>query len=195
MKKIVPILASAALAFSAVPASASDEPSAWKTVGDWDVSFYPTLPGCMALILYESGLFFFIGVSTGEQGQLLELTLMNEAWESIEDGKDYEILVQFGRETPWTLEMAGLENEGMPMLTYSFPLFSSPAKAFINEFMRKNWMEWSYLGSSLGNLSLRGSRAAFLEMVNCQREFNKALASTGDPFAPRSGSPDDPFSR
>jgi hypothetical protein len=163
----------------------------WKTVGGWDISFYPGSEGCQAFALFEEDTAFFIGFdSTG--GELsLDVTLMDERWGSIDAGKDYSITVKFGDESPWTLDMAGVQIDEFPGLNILIDSSSDQADLFVDEFQRETSMTWSFSGSQLGRYTLRGSRRAFDEVIACQRSYFEALENTSDPFS----NSDDPFSK
>jgi len=160
----------------------------WKSVGYWDISYFPSDHGCSASTAYEKGISFDIGVSTNSSGAYLIVYLYNSAWTSIEDGKSYPLTVQFGHSAPWNIDMNGQVVDGDPALSFSHDFGSKEAQNFMTEFMQANSMEWTYNGTSLGVLSLRGSSAALREAVNCTKSYLDAAGSS-DPF---SGSPD-PF--
>jgi len=176
-------------------AAAAAEPTLWKTVGWWDVKFYPDDKGCSASTVFEAGTTFFIGFSMIENDLGFEIYMYDKSWGSIEKGKEYPIRVTFGDETPWDLDMTGVESvNGWPGLRFWNSADSGKIDRFLGEFQRELSMEWRYRGSSLGKLSLRGSRAAFTEVMACQTSFLDALADR-DPFADGSTSPGgDPFS-
>lgn len=185
----VSALAPAALV--AIVASADAETIDWKTVGGWDISFYPGSAGCQAFAQFEEGTAFFIGFDNSNDVLALDVTLLDRRWASIEQSKQYEIEVKFGNETPWTLNMDGVVMEDFPGLNIMIDAGSDEASLFVDEFQRKTAMSWSYGGSTLGRYTLRGSRRAFDEVLACQRSYLEAMSSTADPFA--TGDPSDPF--
>ena len=83
---------------------------------------------------------------------------------------------------------------GYPGLTMMIDAQSDEAGLLIEEFRRENLMEWSYKSTSLGKYTLRGSRAAFDEVIACQEAYLEALSSQSGTFtAGNSAPPDDPF--
>lgn len=187
------ILASALLAIGLAPA-VSAQTTVWKKVRGWDVSFYPSLEGCTALKVFDGGFSFFIGFDFSITEPTLDVTLMNDNWGSIEDGKEYEIKVYFGDETPWTLQMDGTDFDGTPGLTFYVDAFDDQTQLFIDEFQREASMEWMFGSRSLGKFSLSGSTAAFQEVLACQSSFLEAREKLADPFAgSSSGQSSDPF--
>ncbi|KUJ76922.1 hypothetical protein AVO45_10555 [Ruegeria marisrubri] len=181
----------AALAVAAMAGAASADPVDWKSVGGWDVSFYPNSEGCQAFALFEEDTAFFIGFDSTFNELSLEVTLMDERWGSIEAGKEYQIGVKFGDETPWSLGMEGLQTDGFPGLRLMIDAGTDEADLFVKEFQRETSMTWNYGDAVLGRYTLRGSRRAFDEVVNCQLSYLEAKSSQSDPFA---ASNSDPFS-
>lgn len=162
----------------------------WKTVGGWDISFYPASEGCQAFALFEEDTAFFIGFDNTGGELSLDITLLDERWRSIEDGTEYSITARFGNESPWTLAMDGIRVDNFPGLNMMIDANSDHADLFIDEFQRKSSMTWSFDGSTLGSYTLRGSRKAFNEVVACQKSYLEALNGSSDPF-----SSTDPFKK
>jgi len=193
--RLVSIVSAVSIAVM-LPAQAKAEVTLWKEVGTWDIDFYSELPACLASVEYEGGTLFMIGFIKRDNNILLDITLMDNAWESIEDGKEYSIKVYFGDETPWTLEMDGRDYNGYPGLTFAFDASTDQSGRFAQEFMRETGMKWYYNNVMLGNYTLRGSRQALDEAVACLKSFNEALSGVSDPFGGTSGgSNSDPFSQ
>ncbi|WP_425043951.1 hypothetical protein [Primorskyibacter sp. S87] len=163
----------------------------WKTVGGWDISFYPGSEGCQAFALFEEDTAFFLGFDNTDNELVLDVTLLDQRWASIEGGKEYDIEVKFGDETPWSLEMDGIVIDDHPGLNIMIDAGSDEASLFVDEFQRETSMRWSFNDNVLGKYTLRGSRRAFDEVINCQKSYMAALASQSDPFASSSSS--DPF--
>lgn len=178
------------------PDGAYADVSKWKTVGTWDVSFYDKVPGCLASASYDGGISFFIGFELLDNKNLLRVSLANESWTSLENGKEYPIKVYFGDETPWNLEMGAELANGLPILNFWFNASSEQSNLFLEEFQRELNMEWFFSGVSLGNLSLRGSKLAIDATLECQKSFIQAVSNVEDPFGNRSNvDPSDPFDK
>ena len=165
------------------PTESFAQSTLWKKVGGWEVTFYPDSGGCMAYTVYTDGLAFFIGLSKTDNAITFEMTLMNDKWKSIEDKKQYEVVVTLGNEKPWTLEMTGVEFDSTWGMEFSHPANSEKAGQFVKEFMREVNMEWTYNGQTLGFLSLSNSRAAFEEAVACTKSYQDAIGIASDPFS------------
>lgn len=160
----------------------------WKTIGGWDISFYPASEGCQAFALFEDDTAFFIGFDNTGTSLNLGVTLLDERWGSIKDGTEYSITATFGNESPWTLPMDGIRVDDHPGLNLLIDASSDQADLFIDEFQRKGSMTWSFGNSTLGRYTLRGSRKAFDEVLACQRSYLAATGGGVDPF-----SSSDPF--
>lgn len=177
----------------AAAGGASADSTLWKTVGWWDISFYPNSEGCSALAAYDGGISFFIGLDATGDEIAMEVLLFDEKWKSIEDEKEYEVKVAFGNETPWTLDMTGRKAHTISGLRILIPLSSEQAADFADEFMRETGMEWTYDGVSLGSLALDGSRQAFNEMIDCTKSYQEAVGQAADPFGKAAPGTYDPF--
>jgi len=162
----------------------------WKTIGGWDISFYPASEGCQAFAMFEEDTAFFIGFDNTGGTLNLGITLLDERWRSIEDGTEYSITAQFGSESPWTLAMDGVRVDEYPGLNLLIDANSDQADLFIDEFQRKGSMTWSFGDSTLGRYTLKGSRKAFNEVVACQRSYLEAVSGSADPFTSS-----DPFTK
>lgn len=172
--------------------AAHSEISKWKDIGWWNISFYPANSGCSAYAEYEGGTHFFIGLE-GEQNLYLRVMIFNDLWKSIEKEKEYDVEVTFGNETPWTLEMTGVELKSSSGLSFVIDAQSETAGLFVEEFSKEVNMQWQYLGKPLGLLLLlNNSRDAFREVVECTRSYKDAVEQISDPFAVGTGK-SDPF--
>lgn len=172
-----------AAALIALPLPGLADTILWKEIGGWDISFYPGAEGCQAFAIFEEGTAFFIGFDNTDNMLALDVTLIDERWGAIEAGKEYPITVKFGNESPWTLDMNGLDIDGHPGLNIMIDAGADQAGLFVDEFQREISMEWFYSGRSLGRYTLRGSRRAFNEVIACQKSYFAALESNSDPFA------------
>ena len=192
LRGVLPVLTAGFLAIGTTSATA--DTIDWKTVGGWDISFYPSSEGCQAFALFEEDTAFFIGFDNSGDDLLLDVTLLDERWTSIQDGKEYSVTLHFGNETPWTLEMDGVQTDGYPGLNILIDAGSDEADLFVDEFQRETRMEWYFGNNLLGRYTLRGSRRAFDEVIACQRSYFEALNNQSDPFATSgSGKKKDPF--
>ncbi len=143
----------------------------WKTVGRWDVSYYPGAKGCQAFSIFEGDTAFFIGFDTRDTNRWLDVTLLDPHWSTMQPGETYDIIVRFGEESPWMVSMAGLVIDDFPGLNILIDANSDQAVNFIEEFRRKRYMEWTFDGDKLGRYVLTGSYKAFAEVEACQKSY------------------------
>ncbi|MEX0284569.1 MAG: hypothetical protein AB3N23_08145 [Paracoccaceae bacterium] len=153
----------------AVPAVADTKP--WKTIGRWDISYYPGAEGCQAFAVFDGDTAFFIGFDGRGPRLMLDVTLLDPHWSEMKAGETYAASVRFGRETPWSVSMAGLVIDSFPGMNFLIDADSEQANRFVSEFQRKSYMEWSHEGGPLGRYPLRGSFRAFQEVRTCQTAF------------------------
>jgi len=147
------------------PITAAADTVLWKNVGGWDISFYPGSEGCQAFAVFEQDTAFFIGFDSTGDTLTLEVTILDQRWGSIEQGKEYDISVKFGNESPWNVSMDGLNIDGYPGLNIEIDASTDQASLFVDEFQRETRMAWSYSGALLGQYTLRGSRRAWRSAV------------------------------
>ncbi|MDJ0826027.1 MAG: hypothetical protein QNJ16_11045 [Rhodobacter sp.] len=185
----------AALLLAAMPATAEDT-YLWKTVGDWDISIDPTIDdGCYAVATWNGGTVLRIGRNPEENN--FYFLIGNNKWASLEPDEPYDIEIQFGSRAPWEVSATGLQfNPGETVYLHA----ESTKMDFVREFQRALNMKISYQDKEIDNLKLTGSRRAWDEVENCQREVAaRGAGNAADPFATPSGSgkssraKDDPF--
>lgn len=165
------IAVAATIAVLGLPAGAEppqDQTIPWKTVRGWDVSYYPATSGCQAFAVFDGGTAFFIGFDGTGDTPMLDLSLLDRRWTALQPGAPYDITLQFDQEPPWTLQMSGIEINGFPGLYGLVQAGSEQASRLVEEFQRKRHMHWHMGPEDLGRFTLRGSQAAFAEVLACQ---------------------------
>lgn len=185
-----------ALALLLAPAFALAQPTQhYRSVGWWDIVYFPNAEGCAALAEFENGVVFLIGLDTSSGNLALEVGILNTAWTSIQPGIDYEVIVTFGNKGPWYLTMTGAQSDELFGLNAVWDAESDSAGRFVDEFMASLNMRWVYAGTELGDFSLKDSRNAFNTALACTeanlgRGSDPFGGSGGDPFG---GAQSDPF--
>lgn len=174
-----------------VNASLADQASLWKNVGGWEIRVDNTLGyGCFALAIYDGGTALRIGIdpSSDYNGYIL---LGNPKWKSLEPGKDYDLKIQFDKETPWTAvaKAVQFDDGGLVMLHASFD-----KGAVLKEFSKKHQVAFYYNDSLIDRLRLKGSALATRELIRCQMSMKETGVSKQkpDPFK-NSSRNSDPF--
>ena len=153
------------------------EPERWAIVQGWDIGFYTSTQGCLAFASFDDT-DFFIGFDTHEEVPALDITVLDERWESIKPDARYPITLSFGDEPPWTLDMQGVHMDGSPGLNILIDASVEQSATFIEEFQREMRMTWAYGEARLGQFTLRGSRRAFNEVLECQKSHQNQLAKS-----------------
>jgi hypothetical protein len=151
----------------------------WKRVNEWDVRIDRTLNGCFMMAVYEKGTVLRVGFNPSERN--FYMMVANEEWRSLENGKDYDLELQFDRQAPWTAEATGLQMDDLVTLVVTFDDVE-----FIDELARKQSLYVRYRGAQIANLTLRGSYAAVQETIRCQEQINstpRGAPGPTDPFA------------
>jgi hypothetical protein len=176
--------------FAMVDAIAGESPL-WKEVGSWEVRVDNTLGyGCFAMAAYKGGTVLRIGfdASKNYRGYLV---LGNSEWKSLEAGKEYELVVQFDRASPWSAPAQAVQF-GSGRATMLFMQFDK-SKVF-KEFASKHQLIVFYKNQEIDRLNLKGSALAIDELVKCQIAMKETGTSSpkADPFN-YSGQKRDPF--
>ncbi|WP_109463789.1 hypothetical protein [Albibacillus kandeliae] len=167
-----------ALCCLAVPSVAA--PERWSVIGNWDISYYSATEGCLAYARFDHT-DFFIGFDTREEKPALDLTVLDDRWESIEPDVTYPVTLMFGDEEPWTLDMRGVHMDDSPGLNILIDASMNKAETFIEEFQREMRMSWSYGDTKLGVFTLKGSRSAFQAVLDCQNAHAPQPAPEAEP--------------
>lgn len=161
--------------FVAAPFAAA-QTERWAIIRGWDIGYYDATQGCLAFTAFEDTN-FFIGFDMNEEVPALDITVLDKRWTSIEPLARYPITLTFGDEQPWTLEMQGVEMDGLPGLSILIDASVDKSLEFIEEFQREMRMNWRYGEAELGEFTLKGSRRAFDEVLKCQRSFEARLTA------------------
>jgi hypothetical protein len=179
----------ALLAFTSVSATAQDVVK-WAEVGGWPVIVDRTIgDGCFTYMEYNNGTVLRIGFNrSASQAYIL---IANQAWTSLEVGKEYDLRLIFGRAEPWDGPATAVDFNGVTALWMNFTSVD-----VILEFMQKQGVQIWYSNRMVDHLSLKGSFAAFSEVLRCQEAMNARPSPTDpskDPFSGQPNQVSDPF--
>ena len=159
-------------AIAAAPLRA--EPVRWAMLDGWDIGFYPNLQGCLAFARFD-GTGLFIGYDTQDDVPGLDITLLDERWDTISAGEHYVVSLTFGDKPPWTLDMLGVHMDGAPGLSTLIDTSMEKSAEFIAEFQGEMQMVWRLEETELGRFTLKGSRRAFEAVQACQEAHAESL--------------------
>lgn len=159
-------------------------------VNGWSIGIDHTIGGgCFIYTLYEGDTSARIGFDPGSRGFYFLVGDLD--WRSMEDGKEYDVVLQMGKRPEWTAIALGSRMGEVPALLVVFDDAN-----FIAEFAGQNFISMRLGGQEIANLSLDGSARAIDEMISCQEAVNNGTAGgppAGDPFATTPPNQDDPF--
>lgn len=182
---------------TALPALAEDKPITWKDdVAGWYIGVDTSIGnGCFMTAAYEAGT--YLRVQFNPSSDNFQFIIGDEAWNSIEAGKLYNIGIAFGSRSPWTGDAEGGRLGELPTLTVDVGFEKDKAAAFIDEFRRMTSVAVTYESKEIARLTLSGTNAAMEEVINCQSAVNEAGASAStdgeDPFNSGKTTDSDPF--
>ncbi len=160
----------------------------WKQVGQWQIRIDRTLNyGCFMIGAYVGGTVLRFGFDRQQQNGYLMLG--DDAWTSLEEGKDYNIRVQFDSDSPWDGTARAIRL-GTAAVVLQLPFSDSN---MITEISRKQLMRVYYNGRPVAQLALTGSYAATRELINCQVAVEDARKGTTAPTSNNAPTSNDPF--
>jgi hypothetical protein len=159
-------------------ASSNGDPTVWDTVGSWTVYVDPTLDdGCFLAAAFDNNSVFRVGVNR-DAGSPYYALLGNPAWTSLRPDGKYPVQFQFDNNAPWDVPTVGVDmGEHSIFLRANFS-----DSSFWTEFSNSNVLRVTRDGQFVTGISLAGSKAAFDELVRCQRAED-AKKTSRDPFA------------
>lgn len=167
------------------PAHAEEKETAlWKNVGTWSVYIDRTVQyQCFIATIYEDYTIFRVGFQQPGSDSTMYVALGNLDWTSIEEGKDYELILQIDNETGWRSPARGFRFGTLPAL-----IVGTNQADFVEQMMRRHSLRVHFNGQQILNLSLRGSNAALRELGNCQNQVDAYLGiknqeNSKDPFS------------
>ena len=176
MRKILATAMAMALTTSAAIASDDTIPWGKGQVAGWDIAVDTSLGGgCFILAVFDGDTLVRIGFDPSNQDYYL--ILGDADWQSIEEGKDYDLTITLGHRRPWDATANGISLSDSTAL-----MVRSDDTHFLDEFASQQNIRVEYNGDEIANLDLTGSAAALQEMVNCQQAVNDAADSADDPF-------------
>ena len=173
-------------------AAIAQDAAKWGQVGGWMIRVDRSVGnGCFAVQVYDNGTIIRLGFNMDRK--TIYLMLGNQAWNSLEVGKRYQMFFVFDGVDRYNGELVAtaLAN-GTVLLDHN-----NVSVNFTKAFMERNAVQIYYQGSRIGNFSLSNTYAAIAEVLNCQRDIAGSGGggqNVSDPFQ-RGGTRADPFSR
>jgi len=143
-------------------AGRAQDASGQSTIGAWTVAADPRLGrGCFANRIYENGIDFRIGLNRlANRGYI---AVASPTWSSLVRGQAYPLRLIFGSAPPRDSRATAIYMDGVMTLWIRFV----DPDLFVEFVAAPTLQIWSHK-QLLAELTLRGSREAFLEVVRCQ---------------------------
>lgn len=147
-----------------------DEP--FGAVDAWTVGFNRGAEGCLASTTYSDETTAWIGVDGPDDSIYFALT--NPNWQSIQEGKQYQIRIASVGGGRWHGDFFGTSHQSEKGI-----IATGLKENFVKDLIRSPGIA-VYLGSALiAKLNLEGSPAAFSTMLQCQAQKVPVSASNG----------------
>jgi len=175
----------------------ADDTALWKKMQNWAIYVDKSLNyGCFMFGAYTHGDVLRIGFDRKNSNGYV--VLGNDAWKSLEIGKEYSTTLKFDDDSPWSGTAKAITlSTNVPLLYFPFSDTN-----FLNSIAVKQGVTVFYSGKIVTYLPLTGSFAAVQELVNCQTQFSDQTSGlqskdsgSEDPFKAPAPASSDPFSK
>lgn len=172
----------AVLLVAASPAAAFGQSD---DMGGWALAQMPN--GCMVQATSPQGTMISVWAFAGEDK--LAFLLQNKGWNSLRDGKNYNLKLDFTGMESWPVQATArqhIDNDG-PGLLFTVAPGGQTNAGFFKPFSTASGMRISQDGRSFDTLPLAGSRGAMAALASCLAKHwsTAAAASDDDDDAPR----------
>ena len=158
-----------------VTTESNKDTALWSEQGSWTIRVDRTLSNsCFMFARWEKGLFLRIGINASSDISSY-FFIGHQDWSSLQEGKKYRLKMEFDNFGPWDIPAEGSKLGESTLLYATFK-----NEKFWQEFTNAQGFSLSYNDNDLGNFRLAGSRAAFNDMIACQKHY---LSEKRDPFA------------
>jgi len=162
---------------TAPPKASSSTSVLWRKLNAWSVYVDPSLRnGCFLLAAYPDTTTLRIGVDASSEDKYY-LVFGNTAWASLRPGQKYDVQFKFDQNSPWNVPAKAIKMGTSTMLTADFA-----DAQFWSEFVSSGTLYITRNGEAVEQLNIPGAKAAFEEMVACQKYENESTRPR-DPFA------------
>lgn len=161
------------------PPTADDKKApVWRRLGDWTIGIDNTMQyGCFRYGEWNNKTVFRVGVDRRTSNGYY-LLFSNPDWKSLKIGQKYNLQFQFDTHSPWNGPTTVIDLGDNTAFLYA--TFNDTQ--FWNEFSTAAELDITRDGKPVTQMKLPGAKAAFDELVVCQRAQD-SQARTRDPFA------------
>jgi hypothetical protein len=150
-----------------------------EDMGGWALAQMPN--GCMVQATSPQGTMLSIWGFAGEDK--LAFLLQNRGWNSLRDGQNYSLKLDFAESRSWPVEAIArqhIDSDG-PGLLFTIQPGGGTTGGFLGAFATSKGMRISQNGRSFDTLPLEGSRGAMAALAKCLAErWSSASATTDD---------------
>lgn len=146
------------------PTPALAQQKTWKTIGNWTILASPS-GQCAAVIDWPDQRYLVL--SWVEQLGKTVTTFGSRKWQSIADGRAYDVVLHLPPAQPLAMTAKGVREAASgdrPML-----LALAEGRALLDNAARADALEVEYKGEIIARFELAGSSAAIAGMLECQR--------------------------
>lgn len=176
--------AAAALIWASPSYSDDNQTVFFKKASGWSVFSDKTMGNsCFVASGFEDGTTLRFGFNEPTSGNKFYIAFTNIKWKSIEDGKDYSVIIQMDSEPKWHVTGSGRRIGDLRIIKVD-----TNNSGFISELVKKHGIAIIYKGQAIAKLSLKGSSDAVKALLECQDAI-KLLENNSIPSVK-----DDPFS-
>lgn len=154
------------------------EVAGWTLYLETDESDPDFVPSCFISAEYEEDTSLRFGFLSWSDSINAYIVVSNRDWQSIEDGKSYEIEVEFGETGAWNADASGTNIDGRPGLMIL--LGSDNLADFMTEFMEQHYVVIRYEGKEIERMGLEGTYKGGELLLECQQYMEQKAS---DPFS------------
>jgi hypothetical protein len=158
LKSVLALIAAAAL-----PAAASSQTP--SETGGWDIS--RSGGACMATSASPEGT--VVSILAAPTDNAFVFLVQNPAWQTLEDGNQYPLAVEFDEMGPWQVEASAreeIDSDG-PGLAFFVAPGRPDGNGFIQELVNATSMEIATGGETVTQVSIDGSQEAMEGLASC----------------------------
>ncbi len=132
--------------------------------------------GCFMLAKFDTRTILRVGVDRTQKDSYYVM-FGNTNWTSLEPGKQFDLTFQLDNNSPWNGSASTMQMGSEKYLRVNFT-----GTQFWTEFVGSTVLNITRNGAPVAKLNITGSKAAFDELVSCQKAGD-AQTRAQDPFA------------
>lgn len=184
------------LAFLSLPFTALSDEVVWEEFNRWTVSVNSDFGYGCTIGSKAQDPTLYVGFDNSDGTAFVAFG--NEKWRSIEEGKKYELEMDFDGNEFWGDTFIGMKNStdtGILVL-WGEATTGSTIHDWLRDLAMHHQLNIRYGDRSVGSISLRGTADAIRSLLECRQATTELLQpepDSADPFSDSPPSNDDPF--